>query len=95
MRSSTTVRILAQKESNRVRLITRNNYDFAERYPLIVDAIANLPVSTCIIDGEAIVVDQNGYPSSTCFAIANTITPRPYVPSMLSSSRARIFAVGR
>ena len=24
------------------------------------DAIANLPVSTCIIDGEAIVVDQNG-----------------------------------
>jgi bifunctional non-homologous end joining protein LigD len=25
-----------------------------------VDGIASLPVETCIIDGEAIVVDQNG-----------------------------------
>src|SRR5262245_19691851 len=27
---------------------------------LIVDGIAGLPVETCMIDGEAIVVDQNG-----------------------------------
>jgi bifunctional non-homologous end joining protein LigD len=53
-------RILARKDGNRVKLITRNGYDFADRYPLIVDGIANLPVETCIIDGEAIVVDQNG-----------------------------------
>ena len=53
-------RILALKDGNRVRLITRNGYDFANRYPLIVDGIASLPVETCIIDGEAIVVDQNG-----------------------------------
>jgi bifunctional non-homologous end joining protein LigD len=53
-------RILAQKDGSRIRLITRNGYDFADRYPLIVDAITRLPVGTCIIDGEAIVVDQNG-----------------------------------
>jgi bifunctional non-homologous end joining protein LigD len=53
-------RILAQKTDDRVKLITRNAYDFAERYPLIVDAIASLPVKTCIIDGEAIIVDQDG-----------------------------------
>jgi bifunctional non-homologous end joining protein LigD len=53
-------RILAQKDGSRIRLITRNGYDFADRYPLIVDAITRLPVETCIIDGEAIVVDQNG-----------------------------------
>jgi ATP-dependent DNA ligase len=53
-------RILARKDGDRVRLITRNGYDFADRYPLIVDGIASLPVETCIIDGEAIVVDQNG-----------------------------------
>ena len=53
-------RILARKDGNRVKLITRNGYDFADRYPLIVDGIARLPVETCIIDGEAIVVDQNG-----------------------------------
>ena len=53
-------RILARKDGNQVKLITRNGYDFADRYPLIVDGIASLPVETCIIDGEAIVVDQNG-----------------------------------
>ena len=53
-------RIMARKDGDRVRLITRNGYDFADRYPLIVDGIASLPVETCIIDGEAIVVDQNG-----------------------------------
>jgi bifunctional non-homologous end joining protein LigD len=53
-------RILAQKDGATVRLITRNGYNFAERYPLIMDAMARLPVETCIIDGEAIVVDQSG-----------------------------------
>jgi bifunctional non-homologous end joining protein LigD len=53
-------RILAHKVGASVRLITPNGYDFAERYPLIVDAIRRLPVETCIIDGEAIVVGQNG-----------------------------------
>jgi ATP-dependent DNA ligase len=28
-------RILAQKDATRVRLITRNGYDFADRYPLM------------------------------------------------------------
>ena len=53
-------RILARKDGDQVKLITRNGYDFANRYVLIVDAIASLPVETCVIDGEAIVVDQNG-----------------------------------
>jgi bifunctional non-homologous end joining protein LigD len=53
-------RILAQKDGAGVRLITRNGHDFADRYPLIVDAITRLPAKTCIIDGEAIIVDQNG-----------------------------------
>jgi hypothetical protein len=43
-----------------VRLYTRNAYCFADRYNLIVDAIASLPVKSCAIDGEAIVVDKNG-----------------------------------
>ena len=53
-------RILAQKDGSSVRLITRNGYDFADRYPLIVDAMSRLPVESCIIDGEAIVADQSG-----------------------------------
>jgi hypothetical protein len=33
-------RILARKDGNPVKLITRNGYDFADRFPLIVDGIA-------------------------------------------------------
>jgi bifunctional non-homologous end joining protein LigD len=43
-----------------VRLYTRNGYDFANRFPRIIDAIKSLPVRSCFIDGVAIVVDQRG-----------------------------------
>jgi bifunctional non-homologous end joining protein LigD len=43
-----------------VRLFTRNGYDFTARFPKIVDAVASLPVRSCVIDGEAIVVDETG-----------------------------------
>ena len=53
-------RILARRDANGVRLFTRNGYNFADRFPRIVKAIANLPVQSCFIDGEAIVVDESG-----------------------------------
>src|ERR1700753_572610 len=53
-------RIIARKEGDKVRLFTRNGYDFTERYPLIVDAVSRLREASCVIDGEAIVVDQDG-----------------------------------
>ena len=53
-------RILAQRDASRVRLITRNGYDFSERFPLIVAAIAALPARSCAVDGEAIACDENG-----------------------------------
>jgi bifunctional non-homologous end joining protein LigD len=53
-------RIVAQKEAEKVRLITRNGHDFTDRYPLIVDAVRSLPAKSCVVDGEAIVVDQDG-----------------------------------
>jgi bifunctional non-homologous end joining protein LigD len=58
-RSSTTARILARRDRTGVRLYTRNGYN-AARFPMIVEAIASLPVRSCFIDGEAIVVDANG-----------------------------------
>jgi bifunctional non-homologous end joining protein LigD len=53
-------RILARRDANGVRLFTRNGYNFADRFPMIVAALKNLPVRSCFIDGEAIVVDKNG-----------------------------------
>ena len=44
----------------RVRLITRNGYDFSERFPLIVAAVEALPAESCVVDGEAIACDERG-----------------------------------
>jgi bifunctional non-homologous end joining protein LigD len=43
-----------------VRLLTRNGYDWAPRYPLIVEAVSALKVRSCLIDGEAVACDGNG-----------------------------------
>jgi bifunctional non-homologous end joining protein LigD len=53
-------RIMARRDGWGVRLYTRNGYDFVDRFPRIVEAVARLPVQSCFIDGEAIVVDANG-----------------------------------
>ena len=53
-------RIMARRDERGVRLLTRNGYDFAERFPLITQAVEALPVHSCFIDGEAIVVNSDG-----------------------------------
>jgi bifunctional non-homologous end joining protein LigD len=53
-------RILARRDSADVRLITRAGNDFSSRFPFIAMAVGKLPVSSCLIDGEAIVCDENG-----------------------------------
>jgi ATP-dependent DNA ligase len=53
-------RILAELHAGGVRLITRNGFDVAERFPLAVAAITSLPAQSCIVDTEAIACDANG-----------------------------------
>jgi ATP-dependent DNA ligase len=48
-------RIIARKDDNRVRLYSRPGNDLAERFPLIVEAIAALR-----LDGEAVALDDDG-----------------------------------
>jgi ATP-dependent DNA ligase len=47
-------RIIAQREADSVRLITRSGHDFSGRFPLILAAVAGLPARSCVVDGEAI-----------------------------------------
>jgi bifunctional non-homologous end joining protein LigD len=51
---------MARRDAQGVRLYTRNGYDFAGRFPHIVEAVSKLKVCSCFIDGEAIVVDERG-----------------------------------
>jgi ATP-dependent DNA ligase len=53
-------RIMARRNDNGVRLYTRNGYDFAGRFPQILEAVSKLKVGSCFIDGGAIVVDERG-----------------------------------
>ncbi len=53
-------RIVARRDAAGVSLITRNGYDLAARFPLAAAAIAALPARSCVVDGEAIAVDDKG-----------------------------------
>ena len=53
-------RLIARRDAAGVRLITRKGNDFTSRFPFIAMAVAALPARSCLIDGEAIVCDQNG-----------------------------------
>src|SRR5262245_342392 len=53
-------RLMARRDPVGVRLLTRNGHDWAQRYPLIVAAVEQLRARSCLIDGEAVVCDDNG-----------------------------------
>jgi ATP-dependent DNA ligase len=56
-------RIIARKDSKRVKLYSRPGNDLTYRFPLIVEAIAKLRSRSCIIDGEAVACGEDGIAS--------------------------------
>jgi bifunctional non-homologous end joining protein LigD len=56
-------RVIARKDSARVRLYSRPGNDLTYRFPLIVEALGRLRSRSCIIDGEAVCCDDDGFPS--------------------------------
>lgn len=63
-------------ERGQVRVFSRNGHDWSDRYPSIVRAAAELACQSAIIDGEAIVQDDNGASNFE----ANTHAPYHFVP---------------
>ena len=56
-------RIIARKTGAQVRLYSRPGNDLTHRFPLIAETLARLRSRSCIIDGEAVVCDDNGVAS--------------------------------
>jgi bifunctional non-homologous end joining protein LigD len=57
-------RAIAFKTNGTVHLRSRNDNDFARRYPDVAKALASLPDHT-VIDGEVVAFDEDGRPSFT------------------------------
>src|SRR5262249_40012766 len=56
-------RIIARKDGERVTLYSRPGNDFTRRFPPIARALTHLRCRSCIIDGEAVICDDNGVTS--------------------------------
>jgi DNA ligase D-like protein (predicted ligase) len=55
-------RALGIKSNDSVRLLSRRNNSFNRQYPLIVEALAELPENT-VVDGEVVALDASGFPN--------------------------------
>jgi bifunctional non-homologous end joining protein LigD len=53
-------RMMARRDAAGTRLLTRNGYDWAQKYPLIIEAVNHLRVRSCLIDGEAVCCNEDG-----------------------------------
>jgi bifunctional non-homologous end joining protein LigD len=56
-------RLLASKSNGAALLLTRNGNDYTAVFPEVARAVRALPVDHCIIDGEVVVLDDEGKPS--------------------------------
>ncbi|ATC64134.1 ATP-dependent DNA ligase [Nibricoccus aquaticus] len=56
-------RALAFKHGDSVHLLSRNEKDFAEKFPEIADAMAELAIDDAILDGEIVALNKKGLSS--------------------------------
>src|SRR5256714_611233 len=54
------IRAIAIKDGKKVSLISRNGNKLDKRFPEISEAVKDLPVQECVIDGEAVALDEDG-----------------------------------
>ena len=55
-------RLRVERDGDRVRLITRNGYDWTDRYPWIVESALKNRQQQFIVDGEAVILGVDGVP---------------------------------
>jgi bifunctional non-homologous end joining protein LigD len=55
-------RLRVERDGDRVRLLTRNGFDWTKRYPWIVEAALKNRIKQFVIDGEAVILGVDGVP---------------------------------
>jgi ATP-dependent DNA ligase len=56
-------RTLAQKDGERVKLLSRNLKDATKLYPAVAREVGKLGAESVLLDGEVVAVDEDGRPS--------------------------------
>ena len=54
-------RLMVRRDVSRIRCLTRNGNDWADRFPSIVEAAARLEAHSFLIDGEAVIARDDGH----------------------------------
>jgi bifunctional non-homologous end joining protein LigD len=70
-------RAMAYRDRNGTRLLSRNNKDFAEKFPEVFNAITSLDVEDAVIDGEIVAIDEKGLSSFQLLQAYNVGEKRP------------------
>jgi bifunctional non-homologous end joining protein LigD len=58
-------RLMVRRDGLRVRCFTRNGHDWADRFPAIVDAALRIKAQSFLIDGEAVIIGDDGTPDES------------------------------
>ncbi len=53
-------RLIVQRDGKRVRLFTRNGFDWTDKYPLITEAARRIRSTSLVLDGEAVLLGVDG-----------------------------------
>lgn len=70
-------RAIALKQGTQIRLYSRNEKDFAERFPEVADAIREVSAREAILDGEIVALDAKGRSSFQLLQSSDTGQERP------------------
>lgn len=56
-------RAIVVKQDRNIELISRNSKKMNSKYPELVEAFASFPAETCVLDGEIVVLNEDGVPA--------------------------------
>ncbi|MHC2713141.1 hypothetical protein ACVIWV_002853 [Bradyrhizobium diazoefficiens] len=88
-------RLRLERDGDRVRLITRGGYNWADRYPWITEAARKVRQKHFVLDGEAVVLGVDLPQISTRFTRASTMMRFSFAPSIFSPKVATTSACFR
>ena len=72
-------RLLASKAGGEPLLLTRNGNDYTAVFPEVARAVRALPLASCIVDGEVVVLAPDGKPSFSRLQQRGRLTAMPDV----------------